>query len=87
MYKLAVGCFGASPQLLGIDSGVQSGLIEAGKSEMGTADARCHLMACCANGEGEVEAGDDDRPLVLRAGEMDEEQLCRRGTLICWRAG
>ena len=62
-------------------------LIEAGNSEMGTADARCHLMACCANGEGEVEAGDDDRSLVLRAGEMDEEQLRRRGTLICWRAG
>jgi hypothetical protein len=35
--------------------------------KMDTADARCHLMTCCANGEGEVEAGDDDRPLVLRA--------------------
>lgn len=43
-------------------------LIEcSGNWEMGTADARCHLMTCCANGEGEAEAGDDDRPLALRA--------------------
>lgn len=54
---------------------------------MGTADARCHLMACCANGEGEVEAGDDDRPLVLRACELDDEELRQCRKLICWRSG
>ncbi|KAL7927584.1 hypothetical protein ACQKWADRAFT_277196 [Trichoderma austrokoningii] len=35
--------------------------------QLDAADARCHLMTCCANGEGEAEAGDDDRPLALRA--------------------
>lgn len=46
----------------------RNALIECSDNwEMGAADARCHLMTCCANGEGEAEAGDDDRPLALRA--------------------
>lgn len=54
---------------------------------MGTADARCHLMACCANGEVEVEAGDDDRPLGFGACDIDDEELRQCRKLICWRAG
>lgn len=66
------GLVGRYSQKLEIDSNhateQRSALIECSDNwAMGAADARCHLMTCCANGEGEAEAGDDDRPLALRA--------------------